>query len=253
MAGGRGRGMGEDEEVFVPQRPGGGGGGGSRSFLEPKDKLGIQNLCGSVMRSGGTTTMTADQINERMDLLAGSVSPTSLSIHMRHLDEGLKIWLDILTNPAFPEDRIAREKEAMARAAAQPEPEPDRRGEHHVEKLIYGEDSPITAEMTEATINDITRDDVIAWHKKYWGANNAILVVAGDFNKADMLQTLEATFGKWRNAETKAVPNYPQVARPAKAGRLHGAARGATPNQGVIRVGHAVAQHRTIPITRRST
>ena len=31
----------------------------------------------------------------------------------RHLDEGLKIWLDILTNPAFPEDRLRREKQAM--------------------------------------------------------------------------------------------------------------------------------------------
>ena len=65
------------------------------------------------MRSGGTTTMTADQINERMDVLAGSISPTSLSIHMRHVDEGLKMWLDILTNPAFPEDRIRRERDAM--------------------------------------------------------------------------------------------------------------------------------------------
>jgi predicted Zn-dependent peptidase len=71
-------------------------------------------------------------------------------------------------------------------------------------KLMYGEDSPITAEVTEATVNSITRDDVVAWHKKYWGANNAILVVTGDFAKADMLQKLEATFGKWRNADAKA-------------------------------------------------
>src|SRR5512135_1556190 len=89
--GGGRRGM-EDEAVFSPQRPGGGGGGGARSFLEPPDKLGLQNVCGSVMRSGGTTTMTADQINERMEFLAGSVSPTSLSIHVRHVDEALKIW-----------------------------------------------------------------------------------------------------------------------------------------------------------------
>ena len=30
-----------------------------------------------------------------------------------------------------------------------------------------------------ATINNITRDDVVAWHKKYWGASSAILVAAG--------------------------------------------------------------------------
>jgi predicted Zn-dependent peptidase len=51
----------------------------------------------------------------------------------------------------------------------------------------------------------------VAWRKKYWGANNAILVVAGDFKKAEMLQKLEATFGTWRNAETKAEPPWPKV------------------------------------------
>ena len=235
--GGRGRGMGDDVEIYYPQGRGGGG-GGARSFLEPKDKLGIQNLCGSVMRSGGTKTMTNDQINERMEFLAGNVSPTSLSIHMRHLDEGLKIWLDILTNPAFPEDRIAREKQAMAAPLRNRNRNLTGVASTTWEKVIYGEDSPITAEVTETTINNITRDDVIAWHKKYWGANNAILVVAGDFNKADMLQKLEATFGKWRNADTKAVPNYPKVTGLAsKPGVYMVQPEGTTPNQGVIRVG----------------
>ena len=238
--GGRGRGMGGDdegEEIFYPQGRGGGG-GGSRSFLEPKDKLGIQNLCGSVMRSGGTTTMTADQINEQMDILAGSVSPTSLSIHMRHLDEGLKIWLDLLTNPAFPEDRSTREKQAMAAPLRNRNRNLTGVATTTWDKLMYGEDSPITAEATEATINNVTRADIVAWHKKYWGANNAILVVAGDFNKAEMLQKLEATFGKWRAADIKAVPNYPKVAGLAsKPGVYMVQPEGATPNQGVIRVG----------------
>jgi zinc protease len=236
--GGRGRGMGDDEmEVFYPQGRGGGP-GGARSFLEPKDKLGIQNLCGTVMRTGGTTSMSADQINERMEFLAGSVSPTSLSIHTRHLDEGLKIWLDLLTNPAFPADRIQREKQAMAMPLRNRNRNLTGVATTQWDKLIYGEESPITWEMTEATINSITRDDLVAWHKKYWGANNAILVVAGDFTKAEMLQKLEATFGKWRNADTKAVPNYPKVAGvAAKPGVYMVQPEGATPNQGVIRVG----------------
>jgi zinc protease len=234
--GGRGRGV-EGEEVFYPQRPGGGG-GGSRSFLEPKDKLGIQNLCGSVMRTGGTTSMTADQINERMEYLAGSVSPTSLSIHMRDVDEGLKIWLDILSNPAFPQDRIDREKQSMIAPLRNRNRNLSTVASRTWQELIYGKDSPITQEPTEATIGSITRDDVIAWHRKYWGANNAILVVAGDFNKADMLQKLEATFGKWRSAETKAKPDYPTVTGVAvQPGVYMVQPEGVTPNQGVIRVG----------------
>jgi predicted Zn-dependent peptidase len=106
-----------------------------------------------------------------------------------------------------------------------------------LQDLVYGEDSPITAEPTEATIGGLTRDDVVAWHKKYWGANNAILVVAGDFKRAEMLQKLDATFGKWRNAETKAVPVYPKVsALAAKGGVYMAQPEGVTPNQGIVRV-----------------
>src|SRR5512139_2202016 len=108
--GGGVRGRGAD--VAAPQGPPGGG-GGSRWFLEPRDKLGVQNLTGIVMRTGGTATMTGEQINERMDFLAGNVSATNLSIHMRHVDEGLKIWMDILANPAFPEDKLRREKDTI--------------------------------------------------------------------------------------------------------------------------------------------
>lgn len=242
VAGGAGGGFGRrGMDGLIPgaeQRPGSGGGGGTRSFLEPKDKLGLQNICGAVMRSGGTTTMTADQINERMEFLAGSISPTSLSIHMRHVDEGLKLWLDILSSPAFPEDRIRREKESMIRPLRDRNRNVTTVATTTWEKLIYGEESPITAEPTEATISSVTRDDVVAWHKKYWGANNAILVVAGDFKKAEMLQKLEATFGKWRSAETKAAPPWPKVEGvAAKPGVYMVQPLGPMPNQGIIRVG----------------
>jgi zinc protease len=237
-AGGGGR-RGMDGDAFdAPQRPGGGGGGGTQSFLEPKDKLGLQNICGAVMRSGGTVTMTADQINERMEFLAGSVSPTSLSIHMRHADEALKIWMDILTNPAFPEERIRREKESLSAPLRNRNRNLTGVASTTWEKLIYGEGSPITAEVTEATIGNITRDDVVAWHRKYWGANNAVLVVAGDFKKEEMLKKLEATFGKWRNAESKAAPPWPKVTGlAAKPGVYMVQPLGATPNQGIIRIG----------------
>ena len=235
--GGGGRGRGAEESYVLPQGPPGGGGGG-RSFLEPSDKLGIQNLTATVMRSGGTTTMTADRINERMEFLAGTVSPTGLSIHMRHVDEGLKIWMDLLTNPAFPEDRIRREREAMMTPLRNRNRNITTVATRTFQELVYGERSPITAEPTEATIGGLTRDDVVAWHRKYWGANNAILVVAGDFKKAEMLQKLDATFGRWRSAEAKAEPVYPKVTGLAAKGGVYMAQpEGATPNQGIVRVG----------------
>jgi len=231
--GGRGRGA---ELTDWPQR-GGGGGGGSRSFLEPADKLGVQALTGSIVRSGGTTAMTGDQINERMDFLAGTVTATSLALHVRHVDEGLKIWLDLLNSPAFPEDRLQREKQAMLPGIRNRNRNVSTVASRTFQRLVYGDDSPIVAEPTEATINGITRNDLVAWHKKYWGANNTILVVTGDFMKAEMLQKLEATFGKWRNAE-KATPAWPKPEQTTKAGVYMVQPQGAMPNQGIIQIGH---------------
>jgi predicted Zn-dependent peptidase len=225
-------------------------------FLEPKDKLGTDAFTSAVMRSGGSKTMSGDEITERMDFLGGSLGggggamgrggrgggggggdAKSLSIHMRHLDEGLKIWMDVLSNPAFPEDRLRREKEAALPAIRNRNRDVGTVAGRVYEQLIYGEDTPITAERTEAGVNSVTRDDLVAWYNKYWGANNAMLIVYGDFKKAEMLQKLEATFGKWRKAE-KAVPPIPKVQQVAKAGVYMVQPQGATPNQGLIRLGH---------------
>jgi zinc protease len=205
-------------------------------FLEPKDKLGVAGMTASVMRSGGTASMTGEQINERMDFLAGTVAATNLSIHVRHLDEGLKMWMDILTNPAFPEDKLRRDRDQALVSIRNRNRNLSMVAMRTWTKLMYGEDSVFAQEATEAGTSGITRDDLAAWHRKYWGANNAILVIAGDFTRAEMLQKLEATFGKWAAAE-KAVPQIPRVEQAAKAG-VYMVQPQVPSNQGVIQVGH---------------
>jgi predicted Zn-dependent peptidase len=103
--------------------------------------------------------------------------------------------------------------------------------------LVYGEDSPITAEQTEAIVSGFTRQDLVGWHRRYWGANNAILVVAGDFNRDEMLQKLEESFGTWTDAE-EAEPPIPEVTRTAAAPGVYMIEPEVIPNQGVIQIGH---------------
>ena len=205
-------------------------------FLEPKNKLGVAGMTSSVMRSGGTTTMTGEQINERMDFLAGSVSATNLSVHVRHLDEGLKIWMDILQNPAFPEDKVRRERDQALVQIRNRNKNLSLVAMRTWTRLIYGEDSPMAAEPAEADTTAITREDLAAWHKKYWGASNAILLVSGDFKKAEMLQKLEAAFGRWARAEP-AVPPIPKVQQATRAG-VYMVQPEVPANQGVIQIGH---------------
>jgi len=205
-------------------------------FLEPADKIGVASLTSRIMREGGTTSMTGEEINERMDFLAGSVSATGLSIHVRHLDEALGIWMDILNNPAFPEDKLRRNKESALVAYENRNKNVSTVGGRAFNELVYGEDSPINAQRTDVIIKGINRGDLFAWHRRYWGANNAILIVAGDFDRDEILQKLEETLGQWPDAE-EAVPPIPEVTQAAAAG-VYMIEPEVIPNQGVIRIGH---------------
>ncbi len=208
----------------------------TRPFLEPANKIGVASLTRGLMREGGTTSMTGEEITERMDFLAGSVSATSLSVHTRHMDEGLGLWMDILTDPAFPEDKLRRQREGALVRYENRNKNVTSVGGQAFNDLIYGENSPINASQDESIINGFTRSDLFAWHQRYWGANNAILVVSGDFDRAEMLQKLEETLGQWGNAE-KAVPPIPEVTQAAAAG-VYMIEPEVIPNQGVIRIGH---------------
>lgn len=205
-------------------------------FLESANKVGIASLTSRIMREGGTTSMTGEEINERMDFLAGSVSATSLSIHVRHLDEALGIWMDILENPAFPDDKLRRNKESALVAFENRNKNVSSVGSRAFSELVYGADSPINAEQTAGIINGFQRGDLFAWHGMYWGANNAILIVAGDFDREVMLEKLERTLGQWKDAQ-KAVPPIPEISQASAAG-VYMIEPEVIPNQGVIQIGH---------------
>jgi zinc protease len=205
-------------------------------FLEPAVKIGLADLTTRLIREGGSTSMTGEAIDERMDFLAGTVSATRLSIHMRHLDEGLGIWMDLLRDPAFPDDKLRRQKESALVSVQNRNQNVSQVGSRAFNDLVYGEDSPINAEQTEAIVNGFVRRDLVDWHRRYWGANNAILILSGDFDRAEMLQKLEETFGQWGDAE-KAVPPIPEVTQAAPGG-VYMIEPEVIPNQGVIRIGN---------------
>jgi len=64
------------------------------SIYEPDDKLGLAELTGVVMRTGGTRLMSGDEINEKLEFVAGSVETSigrevgtaSLSVLKKDMD-----------------------------------------------------------------------------------------------------------------------------------------------------------------------
>ena len=84
------------------------------SRLEPADKVGLAGIAGDVMRTGGTTSMPSDKLNEwlegRAAVIESGTGTTSGSAFMSCLKEDfpevLKVFADVLRNPAFEEEKL---------------------------------------------------------------------------------------------------------------------------------------------------
>ncbi len=182
-------------------------------WLDPDDKLGLADITGAVMRTGGTKSMTGDQMNETLEFIAGSVETSigsrsggaSMNVMSKDTDQGLKIFADVLMNPAFAEDKVQLRKAQVMEAIRRRNDEPGPIGSREFTKALY-KGHPFGRINSLDTTDRITRDDLVAFHKKYFFPNNIILGIAGDFKKDEILTKVKAAFSDWPKGTPPADP-----------------------------------------------
>lgn len=175
------------------------------SIYEPADKVGLADITGEVMRTGGTTSRTGDELDDELEQIAASVETSigqdvgyaSVSVLKEDIAKGLAILADVLMHPAFREDKIELAKMQQRSRIARRNDSPQSIASREFDKLIYGPASVYARHTEYATIDSITRDDLVAFHKRFFGPNNMILAVWGDFDTREMIAGIEKAFEGW--------------------------------------------------------
>jgi zinc protease len=67
------------------------------------------------------------------------------------------------------------------------------------------------------TIQAITRDDLVNFHRRHFGPRRMIVTVVGAVRAGEVLDLIERCFGDWQNPEQPPEPPLPPAARPAEA------------------------------------
>ncbi|MDH4157724.1 MAG: insulinase family protein, partial [candidate division Zixibacteria bacterium] len=213
------------------------------SYLEPADKVGLAEICGTVMRTGGTQKWTGDQIDEMLEGIGGSVESSIdvvsgtafVNVLSEYTDLGLEVLAEVLRRPVFNEDKIELAKVQQRTAVSRRNDDMTELTRQEYIKLIYGNDSPYARHTEYKTINAITRDDLVAFHKMYFQPQNMQMAILGDFDKKDILARLEKYFSDWPRGSA-AVPPPPEVGYEWRSKVYY--AEKADAAQSHIRVGH---------------
>jgi zinc protease len=187
--------------------------GGGRDVAP--DKAGMAGLYGAAWRTGGTASKTGDQLDEFLDARAARVetgsgtdtSTVSLDVLKADFDTVFPIWVEILRKPEFRQEKIDLAKTQANTGISRRNDEPGGILAREGQKLGYGADSPYARNAEYATIASITRDDLLAFHRRTVHPNNIILSFIGDFDSAKLEKKLRDTFASW--------PRGSQIAKPA--------------------------------------
>jgi len=174
-------------------------------WVEPDGKEGLTDLCGSMLASAGTEKRTAQELDERLAFLAaqlgsgirGAQGTVGLNLLSKDLDEGLVILREVLTQPRFQQDRLDLGKQQMIQGMKQRNDDSGNIEGMEAGFLAYGEKFWDNRYQTAASVESITRDDLLAFHKRWYFPSNFVLAVSGDFDREVMTRKLEALFADW--------------------------------------------------------
>jgi zinc protease len=212
-------------------------------IYDPPEKVGLADLTGTVMRSGGSTKINGDALDEKLESMGASVEvgigdtdgTASASSLTRNFDETLRLFAQVLRDPAFPQDKIDLAKKQERTSIASRNDEHLNISFRELRRLVYGKDHPYARQTEYATIDAITRDDLVAFHDTYFHPDRIIMTVYGDFDTKKVQKLLGEIFGDWTKSKTPLPPD-PKVGKTEAHGLFF--ANKSDVTNSVILVGH---------------
>jgi zinc protease len=183
------------------------------SVADPAGKEGLASLAAGLLRKG-TKSRTADQISSELDFIGGLLQATATPDYTNGFAEfvkkdvgrGVDILADVMLNPTFPQDEIAKMVAQRIDGIKAAKDEAQAVIGNYFSSYLYG--SHPYARPTdgdEKSLAALTRADVQKFYQTYYTPSNVILAVAGDFDSAEMEQVLAGKLGAWPDKPAPAI------------------------------------------------
>jgi predicted Zn-dependent peptidase len=176
------------------------------SIADAAGKEGTASAAAALLRKG-TKTRTADQIAGELDFVGGQLdigagldySNGAAEFVKKDLAKGLDLLADVLLNPTFPKDEVAKLLTQRIDEIKAAKDQAQAVINNYFTAYLYGNHPygrpPRGDEKSNAAI---TRDDVLKFYQSYYTPVNTILSAVGDFDTAEMERILTLRFAGWK-------------------------------------------------------
>ena len=173
---------------------------------------GVSSMMGSLL-GRGTSSITKDEFNEKVDFLGASVNFFSSGASARSLKkyfpEVLDLMADGVKNSKFNQEEFDKEKEVTLENLKAEEKNIPAIASRVEGLLVYGKKHPFGEFTSKKSVNNITLEDVKNNFNTYYKPNNGYLIIVGDINPKETKALVTALFADWQKGEIP-VSNFPK-------------------------------------------
>lgn len=187
------------------------------SLFDPEEKLGLADFTASALMRG-TQRRSFQEIYDALESAGANLSiegsTHSTGFGSKALSEDLKLLLQLLSEalrqPSFPEEQVERLRTQVLTRLAIRAQDTGERAALAFDSLAYA-DHPyrLPEEGYPETVQSITRQDMIDFHRKHFGPSGMVIVVVGGVDPQEAVDSVTEVFADWENPEQPAPIELP--------------------------------------------
>ena len=191
-------------------------------LYDPDDKLGLASFTADALMRG-TQSRDFQAIYDALESAGASLSFSggthTTGFSGKCLAEDFDLLLGILSNalrePVFPPQHVERLRANLLTGLAMRAQDTGEMASLAFDKLLYpGHPYSRNEDGYPETVRAISREDLVAFHQKYYGPKGLILSVVGGIDPHKVIDQVKAIFSGWSNPEQPDALDVPDAEAP---------------------------------------
>ena len=175
------------------------------SVLDPPGGRGLANLTASLL-TRGTAKRTGPELDRAIEFVGGTLEAeagrdtvsVSLAVLRKDLDLGLDLLAEVLREPTFPEAELSRKAREIQAVLERAEEDPETLASRALADALYpGHPYGRPVAGTKESVGQLTREQVVAFHRAHYRPDAATVAVVGDVSREEARQGIVARLGGW--------------------------------------------------------
>jgi zinc protease len=190
----------------------------SSPAFEPDGKEGIGRLASEVADYGSEKYPFAAR--RKLTDEMGAFLETGQSFSAQGLSHDFESVVDVLADgeehPAFDQRWFDIERSQLANSLQSEQNISGVMIDHAYQELLLNSADPSLRRPSAHSVQSVSRDDLIAYAKRYWRPDLTTIAIVGDITPERARAALEAAFGGWQPAGAKPNPHLMAMPSPTK-------------------------------------